>query len=223
MHQLRKGSPGRSGIDHDMTGSVWNRRAFLGAAGVLAAALGITPARLLAALPAAEAPTARQSALLSQVSQLVIPRTATAGAGDVGTGAFVSLALAHGLKGTRRPVKDAPVDWPLRADGSLRHDLWLEQTLDRRAGGDFMAQPAAQCHALLAALDAEAFSDGPPATVPSPWRAIKLLILTGYYTSEDGGSKELRFEAVPGRWDNDIPLKKGDRAFSSDWTAVDFG
>jgi hypothetical protein len=201
----------------------WNRRSFLSAAGLLAAALGTTPARLLAALPAEEAPTAQQSALLREVSQLVIPRTTTAGAGDVGTDAFLSLALAHGLKGTRAPMKDAPAEWPLRADGSLRHDLWLQQELNRRAKGDFMAQPPAQRHALLAALDAEAFPAGPPPAQPSPWRAIKTLILTGYYTSEEGGSKELRYDPVPGRWDNDIPLHKGDRAFSSDWTAVDFG
>jgi hypothetical protein len=54
-------------------------------------------------------------------------------------------------------VKDAPAGWPLRADGSLRHDLWLQQELNRRAKGDFMAQTPAQRHALLAALDAEAF------------------------------------------------------------------
>jgi hypothetical protein len=201
----------------------WNRRAFLASAGLLAAALGTTPAGLLAALPAAEAPTARQIALLREVCQMVLPRTATAGAGDVGTGPFVSLALAHGLKGTRAPIKDAPLAWPLRPDGSLRHDLWLEQELHRRAGADFMMQPPARRHAVLAALDAEAFPAGPPPAVPSPWRAIKALILTGYYTSETGGSKELRYEAVPGRWDNDIALHKGDRAFSSDWTAVDFG
>ncbi|MDE1917699.1 MAG: gluconate 2-dehydrogenase subunit 3 family protein [Sphingomonadales bacterium] len=206
-----------------MTEQAWNRRTFLGAATALAAALGVSPARLLAGLPASEAPTARHSALLREVSQLVIPRTDTAGAGDVGTGAFVSLALAHGLKDTRAPIKDAPAGWPLRADGSLRHDLWLERTLDQRAGGDFLARPPAQRHALLAALDAEAFPAGPPPAVPSPWRAIKALILTGYYTSEEGGSKELRYEAVPGRWDPDIALHKGDRAFSSDWTAVDFG
>ncbi len=201
----------------------WNRRGFLNAAGLLAAALGTSPARLLAALPAAEAPTELQSALLREVSQLVIPRTTTAGAGEVGTGDFVSLALAHGLKGTRAPVKDAPAGWPLRADGSLRHDLWLQQDLNRRAGGDFMAQPPARRHALLAALDAEAFPAGPPPAQPSPWRAIKALILTGYYTSEEGGAKELRYDPVPGRWDHDIPLHKTDRAWSSDWTAVDFG
>lgn len=207
-----------------MSTNAWNRREFLGAAGLLATALGVTPAQVLAALPAGEAPTAPQTALLREVCQLVIPRTTTAGAGEVGTGAFLALALAHGLKDTRAPVKGAPADWPLRGDGSLRHDLWLEQELNRRGGAGFMTLPPARRHAILAALDAEAFPPpGSPPAQPSPWRAIKGLILTGYYTSEEGGSKELRYEAIPGRWDNDIPLHKGDRALSSDWTAVDFG
>jgi hypothetical protein len=49
------------------------------------------------------------------------------------------------------------------------------------------------------------------------------LILTGYYSSEAGASKELQYNLIPGRWDADIPLKPGDRAYSSDWTAVEFG
>lgn len=72
----------------------------------------------------------------------------------------------------------------------------------------------------LAALDAAAFAPDAP---PSPWKAIKGLILTGYYTSEVGGSVELNYELVPGAWRPDIPLEPGQRAYSSDWTAVDFG
>ena len=56
-----------------------------------------------------------------------------------------------------------------------------------------------------------------------PWRTIKTLILTGYYTSEVGASQELRFELVPGRWDPALPVTAETRACSSDWTAVDFG
>jgi len=83
---------------------------------------------------------------------------------------------------------------------------WLEGELTRH-GDD------------LAALDKEAFSS----REPSPWKTIKALILVGYYTSEAGASQELRYELVPGRWDADIPLSPSDRAWSSDWTAVDFG
>lgn len=107
-----------------------------------------------------------------------------------------------------------------RRDGSLRHLSWLEHALDRAAGGDFLRHDRARQAAWLTALDAGAFADGAPF---SPWKAIKGLILTGYYTSEAGGSQELRYELVPGKWEWNIEKTPGLRAFSSDWTAVDFG
>jgi len=160
---------------------------------------------------------------MREVSQLVIPRTATAGAGDVGAGDFVILALAHGLEKSRVVLpQGAAVDYlpHRRADGSLDQVRWLEAALDKRAGGDFLKQGAAERSQTLAALDAEAYAEG---VKDHPWRTVKALILMGYYTSEVGGSQELRFELVPGRYDPDLPVTPETRAFSSDWTAVDFG
>jgi hypothetical protein len=196
------------------TSTGWSRREFGAGAMLLGLVLGVSPAHVLAV----EAPSRRTLALLSEVSQLVIPHTDTPGAGDVGTGAFVALALAHGLNDTRKPLVDPAPGLPLRADGSLHYDVWLDGELSRRAGGDFLAQPPARRAQILAALDAEAFASG-----KSPWIKLKALILTGYYTSEVGGSKELQYELVPGRFDVDLPVHPGDRAWSSDWTAVEFG
>lgn len=202
----------------------WDRRDFLGGAALLALALGLPIAAVkLSDLPADEAPTDRQRLLLREVSQLVIPRTATAGAGDVGAGDFVILALAHGLEKSRVVLPQGAVADYLphrRADGSLDQVRWLEAALDNRAGGDFLKQGAPQRSQALAALDAEAYAEG---VKDHPWRTVKALILTGYYTSEVGGSKELRFELVPGRYDPDLPVTPETRAYSSDWTAVDFG
>jgi len=195
------------------TGPAPTRRDMLAGAAILALFTGLP----LPALAAGEAPSPRIALLLKTVAQMVIPRSDTPGAGDVGVGAFVALALAHGLEGTREPVRNPAPQWPLRADGSLHYDLWLDSELGRRAGGDFLALPAAARAKVLHALDADAFA------APNPWIAIKGLILTGYYTSEAGASKELQYNLIPGRWDADIPLKPGARAFSSDWTAVDFG
>lgn len=203
----------------------WNRREFLGAASLVALALGIPAAAVrLTDLEADDAPTARQLRLMDEVSGLVIPRTDTPGAKDVGVGAFVVLALAHGLAGTRAPMAAETVTPALapfqRRDASLRYLNWLEHVLDRAAGGDFLRHEAERQAAMLTALDAEAFAEG---AAFSPWKAIKGLILTGYYTSEAGGSQELRYELVPGRWDWNIAKTPDMRAFSSDWTAVDFG
>lgn len=205
--------------------SGWTRRDFAGGVALFALALGIPAAAVrLTDLDAQDAPSERQRALISLVSDLVIPRTDTPGARDVGVGDFVILALAHGLSGTGAPMASGTVTAALerfqRRDGSLRHLAWLEAALDRAAGGDFLRHDRARCAAWLAALDAEAFADGAPF---SPWKAIKGLILTGYYTSEAGGSQELRYELVPGKWQWDTPKTPDMRAFSSDWTAVDFG
>lgn len=202
----------------------WDRRDFLGGAALLALALGLPIAAVkLSDLPADEAPTERQRLLMREVSQLIIPRTATAGAGDVGAGDFAILALAHGLEKSRVVLpQGAAADYlpHRRADGSLDQVRWLEAALDKRAGGDFLELSADQRSQTLAALDAEAYAEG---VKEHPWHTVKALVLTGYYTSEVGGSQELRFELVPGRYDPDLPVTPETRAYSSDWTAVDFG
>lgn len=145
--------------------------------------------------------SSRQLALLAQVCDLVIPRTDTPGAVDVGVPAFVALALAHGMGGTADPAAPgAPAD--------NDYGAWLEAEVG--------SNPAV----TLPKIDTAAFA---PDAKPSPWKALKGLILTGYFTSEAGATRALRYELVPGRFDPDLPLKPGDKSWASDWTAVDFG
>lgn len=203
----------------------WNRRDFFGGAALFALAVGVPVAAVSwSHLDDDDAPTDRQRAILREVAQGVIPATGTPGAGDVGVGDFVILALAHGLDGTRDPVASSAMPWSLagqtRSDGSLRYVGWLEKTLDRAARGDWLRRAPAERARVLAALDAEAYADGAD---QHPWRKVKALILTGYYTSEVGGSKELRYELTPGRYDPKLVQGPDYIAWSSDWTAVDFG
>ncbi len=203
----------------------WQRREFLGGAALFALAIGIPVAGVsLSGLDEDDAPTDRQRLMMRQVSQAVLPATDTPGAGDVGVGDFVIIALAHGLDGTREPVGSSEMPWAFpeyqRRDGTLRYVDWLEHTLDRSANGDFVRRTIGDQVTLVGRLDEEAFAEGNDA---HPWRKLKALILTGYYTSEIGGSQELQFELVPGRFDPVVPLEPGSRAWSSDWTAVEFG
>lgn len=193
----------------------------IGRRGLMRAALGglglaVAPAQLWAATrdtvaaPLKGADHRRE--LLAVLSEMVIPATDTPGAADVGVPAFVEVALAHGLLGTHADA----------AAGAGQGD-WLGRVraeLDARTGGSFMKAPPQAREAALIALDAEAFG---PNGAAAPWRKIKGLILIGYYTSEIGASHELRYELTPGHWDPDVPLTPDMRAFSSDWTAVDFG
>ncbi len=203
----------------------WGRREFLGAGAMLALCVGIPAATVRwSRLDPEDAPSDRQRELMAEVADIVIPRTDTPGARDVGTGDFVLLALAHGLSGTRAPMASGAITTALapltRRDGSLRHALWLERTLDQASNGDFLRKSPTERIAILSAIDAAAMARG---AAWSPWVAVKGLILTGYYTSQAGGARELRYELVPGRFDPDLPLSPSDRAWSSDWTAVEFG
>ncbi|MFL9840439.1 gluconate 2-dehydrogenase subunit 3 family protein [Sphingomonas sp. ST-64] len=191
---------------------------------LLAAVVGMPAAvSMLSRQTDDDAPTDRQRKMMRAVSQLVVPRTGTPGAGDVGVGDFVILALEHGLDGTRRPAASDALP-PLamghmRPDGSLRFVAWLEAELDRAANGDWIGKPEARRAALLTKLDADAYA----AQGDHPWKKVKGLILTGYYTSETGGARELNYELTPGLFDPAVAIKPGARAYSSDWTAVDFG
>lgn len=203
----------------------WSRRDLMGAAALLALVVGVPTATvMLSTQDAADAPSDRQRAMIAAVSDHVLPTTDTPGAGQVGTGDFVILALAHGLDGTRAPAATGALSFAgagqRRPDGSLRYLDWLEQALDTAARGDWLGMAPAARAKILATLDAAAFAQGADA---HPWRKLKGLILTGYYTSQVGGSDELSYELTPGRFDPAVPLKAGMRGYSSDWTAVDFG
>lgn len=202
----------------------WSRRRFLGGAAILAAVVGVPLAAIrLDLFDADEAPSERQRELMRTVSQIVIPKTETPGAGDVGAGDFVLLGLAHGLEKSRAPLpEDAPeaLTRHARKDGSLDQAAWLEAELNTRAKGDFLKAAPDNQLAMLTALDAEAYAQG---VREHPWRTVKALILNGFYTSELGGSQELQFNLVPGNYEPDVPVTPQTRAFSSDWTAVDFG
>jgi len=203
----------------------WNRRDFLGAAALVALAAGLPSAAVvLDGTSGADAPSARQRQVMAEVAERVIPATDTPGGAATGTGDFVLLALAHGLEDSRAPVSAEAVTADLRShlrnDGSLDYAAWLERTLDQAAGGDWLGWPVDNRQAALVELDAVAFGQGNDA---HPWRKVKALILTGYYTSEAGGSQELAYAPVPGRWDPAVPVTPGMRAYSNDWTGVDFG
>jgi hypothetical protein len=45
------------------------------------------------------------------------------------------------------------------------------------------------------------------------FKTIKDLTITGYFSSEIGATQALRYEEIPGRYDGDLPYKKGDKAW----------
>lgn len=195
-----------------------DRRQLLGGALMLGLLVG-TPLTIWNRARAGEDGDASPSEmrLLERLSDLVIPATETPGALAAAVPAFMMVALRHGLEDTAAETGRVRM---AEGRGGLPLLDQVRRDLSQRAQGDFLDLPPARQFAVLEAYDAEAFA---PEQRDHVWRKIKGLILTGYYTSEIGGSRELHYELIPGRFDPDLPLPADNRSWSSDWTAVDFG
>lgn len=161
--------------------------------------------------------TDSEKKLLERLSDIVVPATDTPGALAVGVPGFLELALIHGLEET---AAEDLGDGQTKGRGGLVLLDTIARDLDQRAAGRFIRLPEKRQVNVLREYDAAAYV---PDQGAHPWRKLKSLILLGYYTSEAGASKELRYELVPGRWDPSLPLPANNRSWSSDWTAVDFG
>ena len=151
-----------------------------------------------AALLPGETPAKR--AFVERLCDIVIPDTDTPGARRAGVPAFFALALAHGLEDS------SPADLD-----QLLKDVNLG------AGREAHELDARQLHDAVAAIDAKAFE-----TRGSYWARLKKVLIIGYYTSEIGGSQELRYELTPGKYEPDLPVTAETRALSNDWVGLHF-
>jgi len=149
--------------------------------------LGRSLHRRLAELP--RTLTSADRALVARIADLVIPRTDTPGAIDVGVPAFVD-ALMGGWYSDQE-----------RAD--FQKGL---ADLDRRAGGaGFVAQPEAAQIGLLESLDGKS---GPKGSAEDAFARLKQLTIYGYFTSERVQKEVLETVIIPGRFDGCIPIHR---------------
>lgn len=91
------------------------------------------------------------------------------------------------------------------ASKTMNGKYFLESTPDERKN-------------LLTALDKEQknyTANKKPTDPPHYFRMMKELTVWGYFTSEPGATKALRYVAVPGKYEGCIPYKKGDKAWAT--------
>lgn len=134
--------------------------------------------------------SAEQISLLEQVSDTMIPATDTPGAIGAGVPVFIREMLAQwGSAATRADITNV-----LEA---------IEKLAWSRFGMAFLEMPPERRLVVLQEFDAArvASHDG-------AYRKFKWLVLIGYYHSEVGATRELRFELVPGAWRACLPLSE---------------
>lgn len=94
----------------------------------------------------------------------------------------------------------------------------LNDDAKKKYNNDFVKMTPEQRLEMLIALDkeqkeyqAKKKNDEPP----HYFKMMKELTLLGYYTSEIGCTKAMRYVERPGSYDGDVPYKKGDKAWAT--------
>jgi hypothetical protein len=175
-------------------------------------------ARLEAMAQGAGAFTAADIALLDEIAETILPETSTPGAKAAKTGAFMALMVTDAY---------APRNQQVFRDGMRAVD-----DASRRAHGvSFMAASPSQRLTLVETLDREqktvmdARASAPRSRAPAPaaagdepahyFRMMKELALLGYFTSEIGYTRAMRYLETPGRFDPCAPHAPGDKTWAS--------
>ena len=156
-------------------------------------------------------------AFLDEIAETILPETSSPGAKAAKTGAFMALMVTDAYTELARDVfRDGlkQVDAAsVAANGvafmsaSPAQRLALVQSLDRD-------QKAAMDRRLPAPTNRAPAPETPPDEPAHYFRMMKELALLGYFTSEVGCTKALRYIESPGRYDPCAPLAPGDRAWA---------
>lgn len=134
---------------------------------------------------------AGREALIGELAERILPATDTPGAKAAGVPAFIQTMLAD---------CSPAADQALFEQGLGRLDAAAQQ----RFGRGFVDCPETDQHLLL-----EAEQD-------SPFFALaKRLTVYGYFTSEIGCTRALRYDPLPGHYDGDVAYAPGDGAWAN--------
>jgi len=144
-------------------------------------------------------------ALLDEVGDTILPTTASSpGAKAAKIGEFMKVI-----------VTDCYDEGDQKAftDGIEK----LNDASKKKFDKSFIELAANQKHDLLVSLDKEAKDydkNKKEKDAKHYFSLMKQLTLWGYFTSEAGATHALRYLPVPGKYDGDVPYKKGDKAWA---------
>jgi len=142
---------------------------------------------------------------LDEVGETIIPTTSSPGAKAAKIGDFMKTIVNDCYE---------PKDQTIFVEGMKK----LDEASKKKNGKSYLESTPEQRHDLLVELDKEAkdyMSKKKPDEPSHYFRMMKELTLWGYFTSEVGATKALRYVAVPGRYEGCIPYKKGDKAWAT--------
>ncbi|GAA4787737.1 gluconate 2-dehydrogenase subunit 3 family protein [Olivibacter ginsenosidimutans] len=142
---------------------------------------------------------------LGDIAETILPQTSSPGAKEAGVGAFIPVM-----------VRDCytPEDQKVFLEGLGK----LEKAAKDKYSKNFQELTKEDRTALLTEIDKEAkeYNKNKKEGEPNHYFGmIKQLTLLGFFTSELGATKALRYVMIPGRYDGNLPYKKGDKAWAT--------
>jgi hypothetical protein len=143
--------------------------------------------------------------LLDEVGETILPNTAASpGAKEAMIGDFMKVIVTDCYEEN---------DQHIFMDGIGK----LNEASNKKFDNDFIKLEPSEKHDLLVEIDKEAkeYQDSKKKEDPQHYfTMMKQLTLWGYFTSEVGSKKALRWLPVPGKYEGCIPYTKGDKAWA---------
>ncbi len=150
--------------------------------------------------------SASQIGLLDEVGETILPTTAgSPGAKAARVGSFMAVMVRDCLK---------PEEQKIFLDGLTQ----LDERCQKETGKAFLAATPAERTVFITKLDNELKTSTPTRLPNAPipyFEMMKQFTLLGYFTSEIGATKALRYLPVPGHYDGNYAYKKGDKAWAT--------
>lgn len=144
-------------------------------------------------------------AFLNEIGETILPATNTPGAKEAKVGEFMTVIVNDCYE-----TKDQTAFM-----AGLKK---LNEASNKASGKTFMQATTEQRHSLLVDLDKEATAfqkTKKPEETKHYFTMLKELTLWGFFSSEVGATKALRYIAVPGKYEGTVPYKKGDKAWAT--------
>lgn len=154
---------------------------------------------LLASRPSAQTLNAHQEATVRTITEMILPRTGTPGAADVGATAFIDLVLTDWYdEADRKRFLTGIADVDARSNTLFGHDFVDCQVIQR---SQILMELGEKMVRDRAGVSESPISDGKLSIDKNFYAMLRRLTLTAYYTSEAGATEELHFEIIPGGYE----------------------
>jgi len=136
--------------------------------------------------------SAEEQTLITELAEVIIPTTNTPGAKAAGVGEFISYIIGHCTDTTQQEA--------------FRRGLQQTDALSQSVHGKRFE--------LLDAVQKSGIMNQITRQEKAFFTTLRELTIVGYFTSETGATQALDYVAIPGRFEGDIPLKPGRRAWA---------